>query len=184
VHKKSTRNLIAIAFLAAGVVMLVWSAQSFVLTHYPQWVGRSTDRLSTAQSQSRAPVAAQYKVKEITSAYLFGVSKKVTPKVEKAPETKLKIKLFGVLASDQDKFARAMIQVASKQMKVYAIGEFIEGTDAALHSVESKRVIIDRKGSLESLVMARQKAPIEVSPVQQQSLRGNQLPQKDILNAS
>ena len=166
-HNENTRNLIAIVFLLAGVGMLVWSAQSFVLAHYPQWVGRSADRSSTTVAQSQAPVAAQYKVKVITSAHLFGVTKKKAgPKVEKAPETKLKIKLFGVLASDQGELARAMIQVASKQMKVYAIGESIEGTDAALHKVESGRVIIDRKGSLESLAMARPKAKIKALPLQ------------------
>lgn len=183
--KKNTRNFIALTFLLAGLAMLVWSAQSFVLTHYPHWVGRSVDRSSITASQSQVPARAQYKLKEITSAQLFGATKKVAPKVEKAPETKLKLKLFGVLASDQDEFARAMIQVASKQMKVYAIGESIEGTDAALHKVESRRVIIDRKGSLESLVMSRQKAPIKMSPaLQQQLLQEGRSSRKVLSNTS
>ena len=85
----------------------------------------------------------------------------VAQKTTTVPQTKLK--LIGVMASEDRNLARAMIEVIFKGMKTYAIGDSIDGTDALLHLVENEKVILDRKGNLESLAMVLPKTKISRS---------------------
>lgn len=144
--------------MLAGVGLIVWTAWGFVNRFYPEWLGRppaTESAISDAGgAQARSPT---YNVQTIVGANLFGKTEtKAAPSVvQQAPETKLKLNLLGVLASANSEYARALIGVQSKQLKAYAIGDQIEGTDAQVHKVESERVILDREGKFESLAMAR-----------------------------
>ena len=74
----------------------------------------------------------------------------------KAPETRLDLKLLGVVAAEGDSgHGRAIIEVAGKGVKSYEIGQTLEHTDAKLKAVEVSRVLIDRKGVIESLPLKR-----------------------------
>jgi len=147
------------------VGLFVWSAWGFVDRHYPHLLGFSGDedpvKIESARSKSNS---TDYNINKLVAAHLFGKAEKVVvKKTENAPETKLKLKLLGVMSSEDEHYARALIQVSSKGMKSYAIGELIEGTDAQLHKVEIEKVILDRKGNLESLAMIRQKTKVSWS---------------------
>lgn len=155
-------KLAAMLLLAAGIGLIVWSTWGFVDRYYPHLLGQSADRhteiVASAQNQLKP---SGYNVNEIVSAHLFGkADQPVAKKTDNAPQTKLKLKLLGVLASKDEHYARAMIEVSSKGLKTYAIGESIEGTDAQLHKVENEKVILDRQGNLESLAMVREKTTI------------------------
>ena len=157
-------RLLASLLLVAGVGLFAWSTWGFVNRYYPQLFGRADEEVTVVKSEKNSK-STNYKVSEIVAAHLFGKAKqkKVVQKTENAPQTKLKLKLIGVMSSADKHYARAMIQVNSKGMKTYAIGESIEGTDAQLHKVENEKVILDRKGNLESLAMVRQKTKISRS---------------------
>jgi type II secretion system protein C len=112
---------------------------------------------SPTQSQARPTERPGAKV--IVDAHLFGAAPSETAVVEvtQAPETQLSLELAGVIASDDSKFSRAIISANSGGAKSYAIGETIEGTDAQLRNVEPGRVLIERRGQIESVPLIRSK---------------------------
>ena len=154
---------VTLLLLASGLGLILWSGWGFVDRHFPGLLGRLqvTDLVAADSTDQRAKPAV-YNVDRIVAAHLFGIAdqKKVANRTDDAPQTKLKLQLIGVLGTGNEDYARAMIQVESKGMKTYAIGDSIDGTDAQLHKVESEKVILDREGNFESLVMVREKTKI------------------------
>ncbi|MDX1454890.1 MAG: type II secretion system protein GspC [Gammaproteobacteria bacterium] len=75
-----------------------------------------------------------------------------------APETRLNLKLRGILSATEADFSRAIIASGSLE-KVYAVGSSVPG-GAVVHSVLADRVILDRRGQLETLTLPRQSADI------------------------
>ncbi len=111
-----------------------------------------------------APVAAKpaaetpaedYRLNQIIAAHLFGVAPKQQPVVQQAPETRLRLTLLGVMASDLDDNARAVIASDAVPDRSYSIGDRIDGTDAKLYAIETDRVIIERGKRLEKLSLER-----------------------------
>ena len=72
--------------------------------------------------------------------------------VENVPETRLKLRLSGLVASDQAGTSAAIIEYKSKQ-ETYGIGDIITGTRASLEQVLTDRVIIKQSGRLETLML-------------------------------
>jgi len=72
--------------------------------------------------------------------------------VQDAPETRLRLTLSGVVASDDKKVAAAVIENNGKQ-ETYGIGDTITGTRAILEGVSSDRVLIKQSGRLETLML-------------------------------
>jgi len=72
--------------------------------------------------------------------------------VKDAPETRLKLTLNGVVASDHAKVGAAIIENAGKQ-ETYGIGDIIIGTRATLEQVLSDRVLVKQAGRLETLML-------------------------------
>ena len=75
-----------------------------------------------------------------------------------APETRLNLKLRGILSATDADYSRAIIASGSQE-KVYAVGSSVPG-GAVVHSVLADRVILDRSGQLETLTLPRQSADI------------------------
>lgn len=99
----------------------------------------------------------QYNIDALVKLNLFGKadSKKVVPvqqPVQDAPQTKLKLVLSGVVASDIEEVAAAIIENNGKQA-TYGIGDTIKGTRAVLERVLSDRVLIKQSGRLETLML-------------------------------
>lgn len=148
--------------MLTGLGLIAWVAWASVERYYPSLLGRSGEQAANVQvSQATQRPNAGYKIHTIVAAHLFGAAaQKVVEAPTQAPETKLRLNLFGVLATSDADLARALIQVESKRMKAYSIGDAIDGTDAQLHKVETQRVILDRKGKFESLAMVRKKTKL------------------------
>ena len=148
--------------MVAGLGLVGSAGWSAVERHYPELLGKPANSDEGTPVQATASGSAQvheYQVKEIVQAHLFGQpAQAIEPVLAEAPETKLKLVLIGVLASDNTTLARALIRVNAKKEKTYAIGQQIDSTDALVHKIESERVILDRKGNYESLAMTRKKA--------------------------
>ena len=101
-------------------------------------------------------------VMSITNAHLFGTAPIVAgpqggPGGEPRPTT-LPLVLTGIISADDPQNGLAILGQSAANAKVFAVGDNVPG-GAKLHSVYSDKVIIDRGGILETLVLPRQVAP-------------------------
>jgi general secretion pathway protein C len=95
----------------------------------------------------------------ITNAGLFGKAPVVasTDDPAHAPQSTLPLVLTGIISADDPQNGLAILGQTAPTAKVFAVGDNVPG-GAKLHSVYSDRVVIDRGGHLETLVLPRQVA--------------------------
>jgi general secretion pathway protein C len=112
--------------------------------------GEQAVPVAAARSAPRQGIDMQ----TIVNAHLFGV-----PQVEQAatdaPQTQMSLVLSAVFAMSDPKRGLALIGESAQSAKVYTVGATIRpGTK--LHEVYPDRVIIDRSGQLETLLLPKQ----------------------------
>jgi general secretion pathway protein C len=96
-------------------------------------------------------------VAAITSAHLFGeapVESRPQQDAATAQQTSLPLVLVGIIAADNPEDGLAILGENAAGAKVYAVGDNVPG-GAKLHQVLTDKVIIDRNGVLESLMLPR-----------------------------
>jgi len=142
-------NLIAFALL----VWIIASSTLKVLTYHD----KSTSDIDTGNNANVSlPKAPPVQMNQIIAAHLFGRAEQKKEPVQKvAPKTRLNLALTGVIASNDPKYARAIIASGSKPAKSYGIGDTLGKSDVKLHSIEADKVLLERNGKLESLAMVR-----------------------------
>jgi general secretion pathway protein C len=93
----------------------------------------------------------------IASSHLFG-----TPPVERVAQsdstagpTSLPLVLTGIISADDPQNGLAILGQTAANAKVFAVGDSVPG-GAKLHAVYNDKVIIDRGGILETLMLPRQ----------------------------
>jgi general secretion pathway protein C len=93
----------------------------------------------------------------IANAHLFGVPGAAEPTgdASDAPETQLNLQLHGAIASEDERFAHAIIADGSGTEKVYFMKDTLPG-GAVLQRVQADRVILNRGGVLEALLLPRE----------------------------
>lgn len=102
-----------------------------------------------------APTASKgVEVGQILAAHLFGQYQApkdpVIEDIQDAPDTRLNLTLFGILAATADRGSRALISAPSVEDKPYAIGDdVVKGV--RLQAIFPDRVILARAGQLETL---------------------------------
>ena len=93
-------------------------------------------------------------ITRISQWHLFGDAKKVfakpVAKVIDAPDTRLNLKLRGVLASSDPVAARAIIAGGKGAEDAYAVGDNLPGK-AVLREIYADRVILEYRGRMETL---------------------------------
>jgi general secretion pathway protein C len=96
----------------------------------------------------------------VTNAHLFGFTPAVASAQDpaNAPRSSLPLVLTGIISADDPQNGLAILGQTAATAKVFAVGDNVPG-GAKLHSVYSDRVVIDRGGNLETLVLPRQVAP-------------------------
>jgi general secretion pathway protein C len=114
----------------------------------------------------------------ITNAHLFGsapVQQAQAADGREAPPTSIPLVLTGVIAADDPQNGLAILGQTAQTAKVYAVGDSVPG-GAKLHAVFGDKVVIDRSGTLESLMLPHQSqagappaAPPSASALQTQS---------------
>ena len=145
----------------AMVVLLVYIAYvgaKITWSVVPQ--AQSSQSTSTAINSRNANTSKQshtVDVAKIQSLNLFGLyneSDVVEAEIEMAnvPETRLNLVLTGLVASDEQSKAAAIIEYQGKQ-ETYGIGDIIIGTRANLEQVLMDRVLIKQSGRLETLML-------------------------------
>lgn len=135
-----------LGWVAAGLVDRLYTAGGA-----PDRTGDALERSTTADSREH-----EFEVSRIIDAHLFGTPEQnVAEEVTHAPETKLRLNLAGLVASADERYARAIIGVNNNRVKPYTVGQTIDGTDASVHAVEENRVLLKRGDALESLLLKR-----------------------------
>ena len=105
-------------------------------------------------------------VAAITSAHLFGeapVESRPQGDAATAQQTSLPLVLVGIIAADDPKDGLAILGENAAGAKVYAVGDNVPG-GAKLHQVLADKVILDRNGVLESLMLPRALQPGAAPP--------------------
>jgi len=75
-----------------------------------------------------------------------------------APQSNMPLLLTGIIAASDPKNGLAIIGTAANNSKLYPVGGRVPG-NAVVHAVYVDRVVLDRNGALESLVLARKFGP-------------------------
>lgn len=96
----------------------------------------------------------------LVNAHLFGEpGAQVQPEpgadAADAPETQLNLQLRGAIAAEDPRYAHAIIADGSGVEKVYFVKDTVPG-GAILHRVQADRVILNRGGTLEALVLPKE----------------------------
>lgn len=120
----------------------------------PQPPPAAPPNIASAAPRSVQPIDFQ----GILNAHLFGVAAAdATPEgdASQAPQTQLSLVLTGTIAADDPKKGLGIIGESAANAKVYAVGAQLNG-GARLHAVYADRVILDRGGQLEALMLPRQ----------------------------
>jgi general secretion pathway protein C len=111
-----------------------------------------------------APLRSRFTdVAAVTNAHLFGVAPVAAPSDANAPQTSMPLVLTGIIAANDPQNGLAILGQTAQTAKVHAVGDTVPG-GARLHSVYIDRVIIDRNGQLESLVLPRQSSSAAPAP--------------------
>jgi general secretion pathway protein C len=141
---------------AALVLLLAWQAVQLV------WTVLGASRAPAgpdggAPSAAAPPTLPSYSIGQIVNAHLFGVAgakdtQETDPNAVAA--TNLNLVLAGTIAESDPTKGYAIIGDSAANAKVYGVGRAIPG-GAKLHSVYADRVILDRNGKLEALMLPK-----------------------------
>lgn len=92
----------------------------------------------------------------VAALQLFGApEREVTVPVVVAPQTRLRLRLLGIVATDAENRSRALVQVERGAVVVLAVGDELPGGIATVHAIEQGRILLRRGGALESLELER-----------------------------
>jgi general secretion pathway protein C len=137
-------NLVSLALvvaIAAQLAALLWRALG------------STGGDSSPAPAVDGPAQPAVDVAAIVNAHLFGVAP-ASSDPSKAPVTSANLALAGTLAGPKPEQGWAIIAANGQPARVYATGTSLPG-GAKLYAVYTDRVILDRSGSRESLMLPR-----------------------------
>ncbi len=146
---------VLLGWQAAGLVWRAVDASLFEPGLPPAAdVGRNSNAANARADMSR-----------IAALHLFGETEQVSgPAVAEnvdAPETRLNLKLRGILSANEPDFSRAIIASGSSE-KIYAVGASVPG-GATVHAVLNDRVLLNRRGQVEALTLPKQSAEFSVT---------------------
>jgi len=142
-------NLLLVIWVAYMLAELTWSL-------VPVPALQKSDQIEFKPARSLETVAAA-NYGQIAKWHLFGQTKTVVQTPERpiqAPETRLNLKLMGVLSSDEKVNAKAIIADPKGVQKSYGIGAQLPG-DAELIEIHPDRVILLRNKRHETLRLER-----------------------------
>ena len=158
-------NLLLVVWIASLLASLTWGLVT------PQ-ANSQLEHMEAGPASVAADPNAQL-IRQLPGWHLMGVAtRKQAPVVSNtpvdAPDTRLKLVLHGVFASEESGKARAIIADPRGKEEHYAIGDSLPG-NAELSEVYPDRVILQRNGRYETLRLipdSRSKArPVTRSPV-------------------
>ena len=145
--------VIAIAYYAARLVWLLVPDQEQAAWTPPPFTGITAPAGKTGGDQSAYAA--------VVEAHLFGKPSAApdpsAADAQNAPETQLNLELRGAVAALDERFAHAIIADGSGTEKVYFLKDTVPG-GAVLQRVQPDRVILNRGGVLEALLLPKDEA--------------------------
>lgn len=152
-HKRVAQLVMALllAYIAYISANITWSV-------VPQAQSNDNNSIKSHSKKSNANKSNKtIDVAKIQSLNLFGrydesIDEQAEIEMSNVPETKLNLTLSGLVASDDQSVAAAVIENQGKQ-ETYGIGDIITGTRANLEQVLMDRVLIKQSGRLETLML-------------------------------
>jgi general secretion pathway protein C len=135
----------------ALVLLLAWQLVQLA------WTVLGAQRVKTAApAASAAPAVAALDLQAIVNAHLFGVAGAAAGSGDpnSVAATQMNLVLVGTIAETDPEQGYAIIGENAASAKVYAVGKTISG-GTKLHAVYPDRVILDRGGRLEALMLPR-----------------------------
>jgi general secretion pathway protein C len=133
-----------------------WVAGILVVLIGAQLASMLTTRPAPIPPATPAAAAATRQVVDLPSilrASLFG-SAAANTDPNAAPTTSLSLVLSGIIADQDPQRGYALVGPSAAAIKVYAVGATLPG-GARLHSVLPDRVLLDRGGTIEALLLPR-----------------------------
>lgn len=119
-----------------------------------------------AVSRQPNPVERLPSAKDIAGWHLFGAApaqERAAPAPITAPDTKLDLKLRGIVASTEAGSARAIIEDSTGRQSSYGLGDQLPGS-ALLREIHPVWVILERNQRYETLRMPKDELPDETGP--------------------
>lgn len=111
-------------------------------------------------------------IESIASSHLFGkpkVSTEQKSKVKAEPkpvaETKLNVSLLGLIGSDNEDVARALVKVDSGELEVVSVGDQLAETNAVVVRISGDEMIIRRAGVNESVKLTERNKRLSTASV-------------------
>lgn len=165
-------NILLVVWLAWQLAALSW--EMFPDTLQMQDIPMSVDTVSTPSQRQGISVSDE---KKLAGWHLFGVAGSNTNKEAQAaiarkqadmPDTRLNLKLRGVLASDDPNGAYAIVAEPGGVEKSYGIGDTLPG-GARVSEVFEDRIILDRGGRFETLRLPEKKSNLNAGRVRHRS---------------
>jgi general secretion pathway protein C len=139
---------------AVWVLALALGVQAALIV--TRLAGAGAREIAAAQPQAPAVTTRALDVAAITSAHLFGAAPAAPiGNAANAPRTTIPLVLSGTIAASDPKGGLAILGPNVNTLLVYAVGDNVPG-GARLHAVYQDRVLLERNGGLESLVLPRQ----------------------------
>ncbi|NJD32012.1 MAG: type II secretion system protein GspC [Gammaproteobacteria bacterium] len=147
------QRLLPLAVSAVLVVLLAW--QLVQLAYRLLGLDTAATAVPTAPAAS-APAQPRFDIAAIVNAHIFGqggAPGATDPNAVTA--TNMPLVLVGTIANSDPKLGYAIIGESATTAKVYGVGKTITG-GTKLHEVYPDRVILDRGGRLEALMLPKQ----------------------------
>ncbi len=139
--------------LAIWVLAAALGVQAAVIVTHLAGSGAAPPRHDQAVSTLAAH--APLNLAALSNGHLFGAAPP-PPQVNdaNAPETNMPLVLTGIIAAADPKNGLAIIGTAASNAKIYPVGERVPG-NARVHAVYVDRVLLERNGTLEALMLPR-----------------------------
>lgn len=141
------------------IIWLAWLSAKLTWMLVPE-----TEQTEQAVTAAPAPVSARRQParideRQIAGWHLFGVASEEKPPEKKpleAPETRLKLTLRGVFASEESTGGQAIVGDARGKEEHYAVGDPLPG-GAKLSEIYPDRIILERNGRFETLRLPKER---------------------------
>ncbi len=173
-------NLLLIVWIASILASLTWDLFS------PDAAIEPVEAVADAAAVQVNP--DRQLISQMPGWHLMGVARQSSAPVQAstpvtAPETKLKLILRGVLASNDPDNARAIIADPRGKELQYGLGDTLPG-NAELSEVHPDRIILKRNGRFETLRLPKtEKGSTRVASRSVSARRSTQSPQQRLTNA-
>lgn len=151
IHWQFIIRVLLVTYLSFGLARLFWLL--LPIPNIPSAVINTYDYKNPVSIDN-----SNVQISELKSLNLFGKANPVKPTATPidetlAAETHLNITLMGLIASSEEKMARAIFSMEGKQ-NIYAVGDRLAvGDDVTLSKIMTDGVVINNKGQFESLYL-------------------------------